>query len=283
MLVVPPIAQERTKIDRIVAKVTSKARHRDEIVKSAWKAWMPYHRMRISCTYIATSRPLEVATALNALFSPSATTEAELLQLFRPKHLERPLEERAADATDVIFPHPELDLNALLDRLVKFRGAAQDQSLQVERQLVEGYRKMQWRYLLLPTSTGSLEREEQTSAKLAELRSRSLAVDLCLNLTNAMMPQNLLEHDIFYVPMAVVHLEHGENGPSRYLLVDLTTGKLDAALTHLCELNEDFRSLLELALRPRHSRSNANEKQDSDRSSIIRIPSLVVIAYPLGS
>jgi len=250
MLAVPLIAQESTKVDRIVAKVTSNARHRDEIAQSTWKAWMPYHRMRISCTYISSSRPIQVATALNALFSSSATTEAELLQLFRPKHLERPLEERAAEAADVVFPHPEVDLNALFDRLVKFRAAAQDQSLQMQRELVKGYRKMQWRYLFLPTSTGSLEREEQASAKLAELRSRSLAVDLCLNLTGTLMPQELVEHDIFYAPMAIVRLEHGENVPSRYLLVDLTTGKLDVAFTDLCELNKDFRSCLELALRP---------------------------------
>jgi hypothetical protein len=52
------------------------------------------------------------------------------------------------------------------------------------------------------------------------------------------------------VPMAVVHVKEGENDSSHHILIDLTTGRLDAALTGLCEANEDFKSRLATALRP---------------------------------
>lgn len=253
MLAVLLATPKSTEVDGIVAKVTQKARRRDEIAESTWKVWMPYHRVWISCTRIDALSRTRVVTALNAFFCPSARTERELLQLFRPKHLEHPLREIAAEPTDIICPHPEVDLNAILENLAKIRAEAQDQIPQIERQLVKGYRRMQWWHLFLPTSTGSLEREEQTSAKLAEFQSRSLAVDICLNLTDTLVPQNVVEHDIFYIPMAVVQFRQRGNGSGRYVLVDLTTRKLDGALTHLCELNEEFNSRLGLALRSQTS------------------------------
>jgi len=250
MLVVPPTAQKRAEIDRVIAKVTRKAKHHNEIVQSVRKVWMPYHRIWISCTDIRTSRPARVVTALNALFCSSTRTEPELLQLFRPRHLEKPLKEMDAEPSEVVLPYPEADLNTILGKLVKMRAEAQDQLVQMKRQLANGYRKMQWQYLFLPRSTHSLQREEQTSARVAELQSRSFAVDICLNLADSLVPQNVGEHDVIYVPMAVVHVKEGENESSRHILIDLTTGRLDAALTGLCEANEDFKSRLATALRP---------------------------------
>jgi len=249
MLVVPPTAQRPTEIDRIIAKVTRKAKHRNEIVQSVRKVWMPYHRIWISCTDIRTSRPARVVTALNALFCSSTGSERELLQLFRPRHLEKPLKEMDADPSEVVLSYPEADLNMIMDKLIKLRAEGQDQLVQMKYQLTNEYRKMQWRYLFLPRSTHSLQREEQTSARVAELQSRSLAVDLCLNLTGSLVPQNIGEHDVLYVPMAVVHVKEGENDSSHHILIDLTTGRLDAALTGLCEANEDFKSRLATALR----------------------------------
>jgi hypothetical protein len=253
MLVVPPTAQKPAEIDRIIAKITGKVKHHNEIAQSIRRVWMPYHRIWISCTQTDTASPVHVVTGLNAFFCPSAKTERELLQLFRPKHLEKSLKKTAAEPTDIICPHPGVDLNVILEKLVKIRTEARDKAAQIESQLVKGYRRMQWRYLVLPTSTTSLERERQTSAKLAELQSRSLAVDICLNLTEALIPRNVVEHDIFYIPMAVVQFRQGRNGSGRYVLIDLATGKLDGALTDLCELNEEFNSRLGLALRSQTS------------------------------
>jgi hypothetical protein len=118
----------------------------------------------------------------------------------------------------------------------------------MKHQLANEYRKMQWQHLFLPRSTHSLQREEQTSARLAELQSRSLAVDICLNLTDSLIPQNIGEHDVLYIPMAVVHVKEGENDSGHHILIDLTTGRLDNALTGLCEANEDFKSRLAMAL-----------------------------------
>jgi hypothetical protein len=128
------------------------------------------------------------------------------------------------------------------------RAEAKDQLAQIKRQHVNEYRKMQWQHLFLPRSAHSLHREEETSARLAELQSRSLAVEICLNLTASLVPQNIGEHDVFYIPMAVVDVK-GENGSSHHVLVDLALGRLDAALIDLCETNEDFKSRLATALR----------------------------------
>lgn len=239
--------------DKIVAKVTRKARHRDEFAESNWKIWMPYHRIWISCTQTDVQSPVRVVTALNAFFSPLARTERELLQLFRPRHLQHPLGEATTEPTDIICPHAEVDLNAILENLVKIRVDARHQISQIEPELVKEYRKIQRWHLFLPMSTRSLEREGQTSAKLAELQSRSLAVDICLNLTAPLVPQNVVEHDIFYIPMAVVQFRQRDNGSGRYVLIDFVTGKLDDALTDLCNLNEEFASSLELALRSQTS------------------------------
>jgi len=249
MLVVLPITHESSEIETIVAKVTNKARRRDEIIRSTWNVWMPYHRIWIKCLNIDTSRSERVVTALNAAFCTSTRTDSELLQLFRPRHLNKPLKEIDPDPTEIICAHPAVDLEALLQRLIKIRIDAIDQLSEIEPQLVKAYRRMQWQYLFLPTTTGSLQREREASAKLAELQSRLLAVEVCLNLTGSLIPQNIEEHDVFYAPMAVVHLKLMENTSSRYVLVDLTTGKADLALTNLCELNDDFKSRLELALK----------------------------------
>jgi hypothetical protein len=240
-------------VDRIVAKVTRKARHRNEFAESTWKVWMPYHRIWISCTRIDAQSPVRVVTALNAFFCPLARTERELLQLFRPRHLKHPLGEIVTESTDIICPRPEVDLNAILENLVKIRADARHQISQIEPELVKEYRKIQRWHLLLPMSTRSLEHEGQTSAKLAELKSRSLAVDICLDLTETLVPQNVVEHDIFYIPMAVVQFRQRENGSARYVLIDLATRKLDGALTDLCKLNEEFAARLGLALRSQTS------------------------------
>lgn len=247
-LVALPRIQKAAEVDKMVMKATRKAKHRNETAIESWKVWMPYHRIWITCSQIDPSRQEKVATALNAMFCASAGTERELLQLFRPKHLDNPLEEIDPGPDEVVLPYPSADLNEILDKLIKIRTEAQDKLWQIEAELVKRYRRMQWLYLFLPTSTGTLEREGKASAKLAELRSTSLAVDLCLNLTRELLPQKVERHDVFYAPMAVVLLKR-EGGSGRYVLIDLTTGKLDGALTDLCELNDDFKSALELAWR----------------------------------
>lgn len=249
MIVVPPKTHEPTEINKVVRKATSRAKRRDEAVLVTWNAWMPYHRIRITCSNMDGSRTEKVTTALNAMFCASATTERELLQLFRPKHLDSPLKEMDPEPTEVVCPHPEVDLNAIVDKLVKIREQARGQISRIEGQLIRSYRRMQWQHLILPTTSSSLQREREASAKLAELQSASLAVDICLNLTRVLLPQAVEGHDIFYAPMAVVQLGQGENGLGRHVLIDLTTGKVDAALTNLCELNDEFKSSLELALR----------------------------------
>jgi len=246
-LLVPPFADDMAEVNRTVERAVVKARRPDETVLRIWKVLMPYHRIWITCSDVETSKIDTVGTALNAVFCASAGTERELLQLFRPKHLDNPLEEIDPGPDEVVLPFPSADLNEILDKLIKIRTEAQDKLWQIEAELVKRYRRMQWLYLFLPTSTGTLERQGKASAKLAELRSTSLAVDLCLNLTRKLLPQKVERHDVFYAPMAVVLLKR-EGGSGRYVLIDLTTGKLDGALTDLCELNDDFKSALELAL-----------------------------------
>jgi len=253
MLVVLRATSRSTEVDGIVTKMPRKARRREESAESTWKVWMPYHRIWISCTQIDAQNPARVVTALDAFFCPLARTERELLQLFRPRHLKYRLGEIAAEPADVICPHPKVDLSAILENLTKIRTEARHQISPIESELFKGYRKMQWRYLFLPISTRSLEREGQGSAKFAELQSRSFAVDICLNLTESLIPQNVVEHDIFYIPMAVIRFKQRENGPGRHVLVDLATEKVDGALTDLCELNEDFNSRLGLTLRSQSS------------------------------
>jgi hypothetical protein len=248
MLVALPTADKSRDIDGIVAKATKKVKRREETTRSSWKVWMPYHRIWISCSHIYTSRPAEVTTALNALFCASAKTERELVQLFRPRHLERNLKESDPEASEVVLSHRPVDLNSIVEKLVKMREGARGQVPQAERQLAGRYRRMQWLHLLLPTPTSSLESEQEFSSKLAELRSRSLAVDICLNLTRSLVPGKVERHDIFYAPMAIVHFEDDEKGSDRYLLVDLLSGKPDSALTSLCEQNADFKYSLKAAL-----------------------------------
>jgi hypothetical protein len=246
-LVALPRVHKPAEVDKMVVKATSKAKHRNETAVASWKVWMPYHRIWIACSYIDESREETVATALNAMFCASARTERELLQLFRPKHLDKPLEEIVTGPDEIVLPYPSADLNKILDKLIKTRTEARDRLSQIETELVKTYRRMQWRYLLLPTSTGTLEREGKASAKFAELQSTSLAVDICLNLTTELLPRKVERLDVFYAPMAVVLLKR-DDGTGRYVLIDLTTGKVDDALTNLCELNDDFKSRLELVL-----------------------------------
>jgi hypothetical protein len=249
MLVTLATLDKSTDIDKIVAKVTKKVKRREETTQSSWKVWMPYYRIWISCSHLYASRIAEVATALNALFCTAATSERELVQLFRPRHLERHLRDLEPETSEVVLPHRPVDVNSIVEKLIKIREEARDQLPQAQRKLAGKYRRMQWLHLLLPTPTSSLESEEQVSAKLAELRSRSLAVDICLNLTSSLVPVKVERHDIFYAPMAVVHFEHSEKDSDRYLLVDLLSGKPDSALTSLCEQNSDFKSRLASALR----------------------------------
>ena len=246
-LVALPRVQKAIEVDKMVMKATKKTKHRNETATESWKVWMPYHRIWIACSQIDPSRQEKVATALNAMFCAFAGTERELLQLFRPKHLDNPLEEIDPAPDEVVLPHPPADLNEILDKLIKIRTKAHNELSQIEAELVKTYRRMQWLYLFLPTSTGSLEREKKASARFAELRSTSLAVDMCLNLAREIVPQKVEGHDVFYAPMAVVHLKRDDDS-GRYVLVDLTTGKVDDALTNLCELNDEFKSHLELAL-----------------------------------
>lgn len=248
MLVALAAPDKSTDIDGIVAKATKKVKRREETTRLSWKVWMPYHRIWISCSHLYASRPAEVATALNALFCTSATTERELVQLFRPRHLERHLKESDPEASEVVLSHRPVDLNSIVEKLIKMREEVRGQVPQAERQLAGRYRRMQWLHLLLPTSTSSLESEQEFSTKLAELQSRSLAVDICLNLTRSLIPIRVERHDIFYAPMAIVHFEDDEKGSDRYLLVDLLSGKPDSALTSLCEQNADLKSSLRSAL-----------------------------------
>ena len=250
MLAALPTSDKLGGVDRILTKVTSRAKRRDEIVLTTWKVWMPYHRIWVSCSDTDTSKTEKVATALNAMFCASAATERELLQLFRPKHLDRPLEEIDPEPTEVVCPYPKVDLKAIVEKLIKIHTEARDQLSEIEPQLVRSYRRMQWRYLFLPTTTGQIQREMETSTKVAELRSRCLAVEACLNMESSFAPLKVEDHDIFYIPMTVAFVG-GSMNTTRYLLVDLTTGKVDAALTNLCELNEDFKTQLELSLHQR--------------------------------
>jgi hypothetical protein len=136
MLVVPPTAQKSTEINRIIAKVTGKAKHPNETVQSTRKTWMPHYRIRISCTDTRRSEPARVVTALNAFFCTAAKTERELLQLFRPRHLEKPLKETNAEPSELICPHSEADLSTILDGLLTMRAEAKDQLAQIKRQHV---------------------------------------------------------------------------------------------------------------------------------------------------
>lgn len=250
MLVVLPTAQRATEIDGTVSKITKKAKRENEVTQSVRNVWMPYHRIWIKCTDIRTSLPTRVVTALNALFCSSTENERELLQLFRPRHLERSIKEMDAGPEEVVLPYPEAELETILNRLARMRTEAQDHAEQIKRELAGQYRKPSWQRLLFPRSTLSLQREEQTSARLAELHSRSLAIDICLNLTSKLAPQNIEDHDVLYIPMAVVPLKEEESNSGRHILIDLTTGKLDVALTGLCEANEEFSSRLAMALQP---------------------------------
>jgi hypothetical protein len=248
MLVALATPDKSKNVGRTVAKLTEKVKRREETTRSSWRVWMPYHRIWISCSHIFASRPVEVTTALNALFCTSATAERELVQLFRPNHLKRHFKESDPEPSEIVLPYRPVDLNSIVEKLVKMREEARGHVPQAQRQLAGRYRRMQWLHLLLPTPTSSLESEQQLSAKFAELRSRSLAVDICLNLTRSLVPSKLERHDIFYAPMAIVHLEDDEKGSDRYLLVDLLSGKPDSALTSLCEQNGEFKSSLKSAL-----------------------------------
>lgn len=243
MLAVPPRIHESAEIEQMAMKATRSAKHHNETVLATWKAWIPYHRIWIACSHIEDSRPDKVVTALNAVFCVCTKTERELLQIFRPRHLERPVVEIAPDSTELVCPYPAADLNAIMDGLIKIRAEIRDQLSQIEPQLVKADRRIQLSYLLLPTPTGYLERQRTISAKFAELQSRSMAIDLCLNLTSSLLPIRVEGHDIVYIPMFLAQLRESGHDTDRYVLVDLATGKLDSALTSLCEL-EGFRSQL---------------------------------------
>ncbi len=234
-------------IDRSIAKLANRAKHRDETVLAIWKVWMPYHRIRILCQNVESSTPQTTLTVLNAVFCGYATTELDLLQLFRPKHLEKPLKKIDAKTDEIICGHPAVDLDDILGKLFRLRAQAREKLGQTEGQLMKAYRSIQWRYILLPISTKSLEREKQTSSKLAELQSTLLAINICLNLADRLLPQKIEADDLVYIPMAVVQLKQ-RDGAARYALIDLTTGKQDTALTKLCENSSDFKSGLEMAL-----------------------------------
>jgi len=249
MLAVPPKTRESAEIDKIVAKVARKEKRHDETVLTTWKVWMPYHRIWIACSPVEDSRPERIVTALNAVFCVCTKTERELLQIFRPRHLERPLMETYPDSTELVCPHPEADLNGIIGGLIKTRAEIQDQLSQIEPQQAKTDRKMQWEHLILPIPTSYLKRQQATSTKSVELRSRSMAIDLCLNLTRSLQPTRIEEHDIIYIPMSVAQLKENANNKDRYVLVDLATWKLDSALTSLCELEASFKSQLSSTLR----------------------------------
>jgi len=237
-------------VDRVVAKAVRKAKRRDKSVLGVWKVLMPYHRILIACSDKETSKPEKVATALNAMFCTYAANELELLQLFRPKHLERPLVEDEPGHTDVVLPYPRVDLNAMLDKLVKIRADTLNQISQIKPQMVKTYRRMQWQSLFLPTSTGSLQREGEVSAKHAQLQAMKFAIDMCLNLTDRLVPEKLERHDVFYAPMAVIRFTESGHETAGHVLVDLTTQKVDEAFTNLCDQNHDYAFGLEQALGP---------------------------------
>jgi len=249
MLVVPPKTRESAEIEKILVKVTKKEKRRDEIVLTTWKVWMPYHRIWIACSNIEDSRPRTTVTALNAVFCACAKTERELLQIFRPRHLERSLMETDPDSAELVCTHPDADLSAIIEGLIKTRAEILLQLSQIEPQQGKTDRRMRWEHLIFPMSTSYLKRSRATSAKSAELRSRSMAIDLCLNLTPSLLPTKIEAHDIIYIPMSVAQLGDMLGNNDRYVLVDLATLKLDSALTSLCESEGSFRSQLASALR----------------------------------
>ena len=234
--------------DKAIAKVTSRVKHSDETILATWRIWMPYHRLYIRCDDTDTSTPQLAVTVLNAVFCGNAT-ERELMQLFRPKHLEKPLENIVPDANEITCPYPVVDLDQIMDRLLRLRAQVQVELAAPKQQLFKDHRNMQWRYLLLPMSTRFLEREKRVSSKFAGLQSTLLAIDGCLNLARGLLPQRLEAHNILYVPMAVVQLKQKDE-LTRYLLFDLATGKEDSALTKLCGTVPLFKSKLERALQP---------------------------------
>jgi len=244
------IDRKPEEIDRQINKAASKSKHSDEYVFSTRTIWMPYHRIRISCNNTDTSSIQSVETTLNAVFCAFAGSEHELLQLFRPRHLEKRLSDVAPDPAQLVCSPAEADLDAIVGRLMAIRAQATGELPQIERQLVRSYRRMQWLYLFLPTSTSSIERDSEVADRLAELKSKVLAVDICLNLRNNLVPVKVEDHDIFYAPMAVVHYKHRETESDRRVLVDLTTGRIDEAMTNLCETNSEFKTALQQAIRP---------------------------------
>ena len=230
-------------VETAIANVAKRVKHRNETIVASWRMRMPYHRLQIRCD-TNTSTPHIAVTALNALFCGIAT-ERELMQLFRPKHLQKPLENKDPETNEIVCPFPAVDLDQVLGRLLRRRAQMQVELLETKQQLSKDYRNMQWRYLFLPTSTRSLEREKQASSKFAELQSTILGIDICLNLARGLVPQRVEARDIVYIPMAVLHFK---DELARYSLIDLTTGKEDPALTKLCETADDFKSELQRAL-----------------------------------
>lgn len=249
MLAVLPATHESAEIDKMATKVTRRAKRRNETVLATWKAWIPYHRIWITCSHVEETRLEKVVTALNAVFCLCAKTEPELMQIFRPRHLERPLVEIDPDPRELVYPYPAADLNAIIDGLIKIRAEIRDQLSQIQPRLVKADRRMQLWHLILPIPTSYLEREQAVAAKFAELQSRSMAIDLCLNLTSGLLPLKVEGHDIIHVPMAVARLGETGHDSDRYVLVDLATGRLDTALTSLCGSESDFRSQVASALR----------------------------------
>jgi len=227
-------------VETAIANVAKRVKHRNETIVASWRMRMPYHRLQIRCD-TNTSTPHIAVTALNALFCGIAT-ERELMQLFRPKHLEKPLENTEPEANEIVCRHPAVDLDQIVSRLLSRRAETQIELAETKQQLSKRYRNMQWRYLLLPTSTRSMEKEKQVSSKFAELQSTLLSIDICLNLARGHVPQRVEAHDIVYIPMAVVQLK--QKDLTHYLLIDLATGKEDFALTKLCETVGKFKSEL---------------------------------------
>jgi hypothetical protein len=244
MLAVLPRFTE-SNVEKAITKVASRVMHRNETILRTWSIWMPYHRLCVRCDDTDTSTPRMAMTVLNAVFCGIAT-ERELMQLFRPKHLEKPLENTDPEVNEIACAYAAVDLDQIVGTLIRGRAQVQVELAETKQQLSKDHRNMQWRYLLLPTSTRCLEREKQTSSKFAELQSTLLSIDICLNLARGLVPQRVEAHDIVYIPMAVVQLKQ-EDGLTRYLLIDLTTGKEDSALTKLCETVDNFKSELERA------------------------------------
>ena len=232
-------------MEKAIANSTSRVMHQSETIHGTCKIWMPYHRLCIRCDNVS---PQIAVTALNAVFCGIAA-ERELMQLFRPKHLEKPLENIDPEANEIVCSYSEVDLDQIMSLLLRRRAQVKVELAETEVQLTKDYRNMQWRYLLLPTSTRSLEREKKASSKFAELQSTSLAIDICMNLPRGLVPVRVETHDIVYVPMAVVQLKQKDE-LTRYLLFDLATGKDDSALTKLCGTVPLFKSKLERALQP---------------------------------